>query len=134
MISVYEATTKALEILEKVSVSRMREGKLTYKAGTELDAAASGLRQAIATFNRPDHVCPLCAQPKHQLELIEFLASVRNMEVWGDDGQSWTIDVTQCEGDVDKIVGLMLDVKEGRYPAPLYCPNNPDCPGCQVCA
>ena len=47
--------------------------------------------------------------------LLEFLASMKSREVWGDDGQSWTIDVASCEGKPEEIIKLMLRVKRGEY-------------------
>jgi hypothetical protein len=47
--------------------------------------------------------------------LLELLGSMKSCEVWGDDGQSWTIDVASCDGNLDEIVGLMLAVKRGDY-------------------
>jgi len=84
-------------------------------APPDVKKAAAALRTELINYDKPDHVCPLCRQPKHQLEILDLLLSIKNMEVWSEDGQTWTIDVTQCEGDADKVVGLMMDVKAGKY-------------------
>lgn len=77
--------------------------------------AAGALQAEIALIDVPDHVCPLCGQAKQQTALLELLGSFKSIELWGDDGQSWTIDVSACDGDLDRIVGLMLSVKRGEY-------------------
>ena len=47
--------------------------------------------------------------------VLELLGSMKSCEVWGDDGQSWTIDVASCDGKPDEIIQLMLKVKQGEY-------------------
>ncbi len=105
MIGVETATRQLLEVV-------LACGNL---APTDVRKAAEALRSEITNIDKPHHICPLCAQPKYQLEILDLLVNIKNMEVWSDDGQTWTIDVTQCEGNADEIVQLMLDVKSGAY-------------------
>lgn len=105
IVNIDKATMDLLVLLEAV------KGEVPHQV-TKLAAA---LMEAVSRIDEPDHICPLCGQAKEQTALLEILGSLKSCEMWGDDGQSWTIDVAACEGKLDAVVGLMLDVKRGTY-------------------
>jgi len=114
-----EAVERNVKRLDKIRQAGGALGRGAFGMRTDLLHTAANLRGAMGDIDKPDHVCPLCAQPKYQVELIKLIKGLKSCEVWADDGQSWTIDVAAFEGNPDAVCGAMIDIIRGEYIIPV---------------
>jgi len=77
MIGVDQAVTEMLETvsrnIERLDKIRETGGPLGIAAmcmRSDLVLSADNLRVAVGNIDEPDHVCPLCAQPKQQVDRV----------------------------------------------------------------